>query len=217
MVRTVQITLAGLCDAAAALLLVLLEHVDLLQSLHDLAVDAAAAGNVVRGARATVLGNTVHLPQTADTDRLAEVDMAGDRGGADVEPVDLLGRELLGDTSLDRVNPAYTREVQRSVMPDPGRASSRGKGCMVLTRNWQLALSLQESGIRIDELVRLQIETPCISNHSVVRSLSTPSRLLSWSCILISCPAANSEVRAATICRHVDRERPGIRLQRSSS
>jgi hypothetical protein len=29
-----------------------------------------------------------------------------------------------------------------------------------LTGNWQLALSLQESGIRIDELVRLQFETP---------------------------------------------------------
>lgn len=104
--RTVQITLARLCDAAATLLLVLLEDVDLLQSLHDLAVDAAAAGNVVRGARATVLGDTVHLPQTADTDGLAEVDMAGNRGGADVEPVDVLGRELLGDSSLDGVNPA---------------------------------------------------------------------------------------------------------------
>lgn len=107
--RTVQITLAGLCDAAATLLLVLLEDVDLLQGLHDLAVDAAAAGDVVRGARATVLGDTVHLPQTADTDGLAEVDMAGNRGGADVEPVDVLGRELLADTSLDGVNPAYVR------------------------------------------------------------------------------------------------------------
>lgn len=106
MTRTVQITLAGLCDAAATLLLILLEDVDLLKSLHDLPVDAAAAGNVVRGARATVLGDTVNLPQTANTDGLPEVDMAGNGGGADVEPVDVLGRELLGDTSLDGINPA---------------------------------------------------------------------------------------------------------------
>lgn len=106
MTRTVQITLAGLCDAAATLLLILLEDVDLLKSLHDLPVDAAAAGNVVRGARATVLGDTVNLPQTANTDGLPEVDMAGNGGGADVEPVNVLGRELLGDTSLDGINPA---------------------------------------------------------------------------------------------------------------
>ena len=75
--RTVQITLAGLCNAAATLLLVLLEDVDLLESLHDLPVDAAAAVNVVRRAGATVLGDTVNLPQTANTDSLPEVDMAG--------------------------------------------------------------------------------------------------------------------------------------------
>lgn len=109
MIHTVQITLAGLCDAAATLLLILLEHVDLLQSLHDLAVDAAAAGNVVRRSGTTVLGDTVNLPQTTNTNGLPEVDMASDGGGADVEPVDLLGRELLGDTSLDGINPAYVR------------------------------------------------------------------------------------------------------------
>jgi hypothetical protein len=111
--HTVQITLARLCDAAATLLLVLLEDVDLLQSLHDLAVDAAAAVNVVRGAGTTVLGNTVNLPQAANTDGLPEVDVAGNGGGADVEPVDLLRRELLGDTSLDGINPAY---VQNSMV-----------------------------------------------------------------------------------------------------
>jgi hypothetical protein len=60
---------------------------------------------VVRGAVATVLGSTVDLAETANTDSLAEVDVAGDGGGADVEPVNVLGRELLCGTSLDGVNP----------------------------------------------------------------------------------------------------------------
>lgn len=70
---------------------------------------------MVAGARATVLGATVDLAETANTDGLAEVDVAGDGSGADVVPlrdvsirkcwrskstrivpVDALGRELLG-------------------------------------------------------------------------------------------------------------------------
>ena len=38
----------------------------------------------------------VDLAETADTDGLAHVDVAGNGGGADVEPVDALGRELAG-------------------------------------------------------------------------------------------------------------------------
>jgi hypothetical protein len=56
--NSVQITLAGLCDAAATFVLVLLENTDLLKSLHDLAVDGAGGVDVVGGARATVLGGT---------------------------------------------------------------------------------------------------------------------------------------------------------------
>jgi hypothetical protein len=44
----------------------------------------------------------VGLAQAADTNGLAHVDVTGDSGGADVEPVDVLGRQLLGVyTSLD--------------------------------------------------------------------------------------------------------------------
>jgi hypothetical protein len=109
---TVQITLAGLGNAAATLVLVLLEHADLLEGLHDLAVDGAGGVGVVRGARAAVLGGAavvsiqfvlmrnrvipVDLPQAADTDGLAHVDVARDGSGADVEPVNVLGRQLLG-------------------------------------------------------------------------------------------------------------------------
>lgn len=102
---TVQITLAGLGDAAATLLLVLLEDTDLLKSLADLAVDGAGGVNVVGGANTAVLGGAVDLAEAADTDGLADVDVAGDGGGADVEPVNVLGRELLGGAGLDDINP----------------------------------------------------------------------------------------------------------------
>lgn len=60
---------------------------------------------MARGTGTTVLGGAVDLAETADTNGLAEVDVAGDRGGADVEPVNVLGRELLGRTSLDGIDP----------------------------------------------------------------------------------------------------------------
>jgi hypothetical protein len=48
----------------------------------------------------------VHLAEAADADGLAEVDVAGDGGGTDVVPVNVLGRKLLGDAGLDGVDPA---------------------------------------------------------------------------------------------------------------
>lgn len=59
------------------------------------------------GTAATVLGGTVDLAETADTNGLAEVDVAGDGGSTDVEPVNVLGRELLSRTSLDGVDPTW--------------------------------------------------------------------------------------------------------------
>lgn len=38
--------------------------------------------------------------ETSDTDGLAHVDVAGDGGGADVEPVDVLGGQLVGVCGL---------------------------------------------------------------------------------------------------------------------
>lgn len=83
---TVQVTLAGLGDAAATLVLVVLKDTNLGKRLADLAVNGAGGVDVVGGARATVLGATVDLAQTADTDGLAHVDVAGDSGGTDVVP-----------------------------------------------------------------------------------------------------------------------------------
>jgi hypothetical protein len=127
---TVQITLAGLCDAAATLVLVLLKDTNLLESLHDLAVDGAGGVNVVGGARAAVLGGSVDLAEAAYTDSLAHVDVTGDGSGADVEPVDVLGRELIGMARLDSVNPAW---------------------------NGEFSLTLQERSIGVDELVGLNV------------------------------------------------------------
>lgn len=117
---TVKITLTLLRDAAATLLLILLKDLDLLESLHDLAINAAGGLDVVGGARATVLGAAVYAAEAADTNGLAEVDVTSDGSGTDVEPVDVLGRHLLGGAGLDGVNP---------------------------TGDGELALTLQESGV----------------------------------------------------------------------
>lgn len=90
--NTVQVTLAGLGDAAATLVVVVLEDTDLGKGLADLAVDGAGGVNVVRGAGATVLGATVDLAETADADSLAHVDVAGDSGGTDVVPGRILAK-----------------------------------------------------------------------------------------------------------------------------
>lgn len=84
----------------------MLEDTDLLKSLEDLAVDGAGGVDVVGGTAATVLGGAVDAAEAANTDGLAEVDVAGNGGGADVEPVNVLGGHLLGGTGLDGVNPA---------------------------------------------------------------------------------------------------------------
>jgi len=108
-ILTVKITLALLGDAAATLVVIDLEDLDLLEGLHDLAVNAARGGDVVRGTAAAVLGAAVDLAETANTDGLPEVDVAGNGSGADVEPVDVLGGHLLGGAGLDGVNPTYTQ------------------------------------------------------------------------------------------------------------
>lgn len=180
-VRTVQITLAGLGDAAATLLLVNLQDADLGERLHDLAVNRAGGIDVLGGARAAVLGGTVDLAETADTDGLAAVNVAGNGGGADVEPVGVLRRHLLGGTGLDGVNPAWwTVTLAFRCLGYGQRWVNVGawKKELVLTRDGKLSLTLQEGSVGIDELVRLFPRHHRISNYSVFGSLSTPSRLL---------------------------------------
>lgn len=83
---SVQIPLTALCDATATLVIVLLQHADLLQRLAHLAVYRAGSVNMVGGAHAAVLLAAVDLAQAADADGLAHVDVARYTSGADVEP-----------------------------------------------------------------------------------------------------------------------------------
>jgi hypothetical protein len=57
--NSVQITLAGLCDPSAALILILLKHTNLLKSLHHLAVDGAGCIDMVGRAGTPVLSGAV--------------------------------------------------------------------------------------------------------------------------------------------------------------
>ena len=86
------------------------------------------------------------LPEATNTDRLSQVDVTSDRGGADVEPVVVRGRELLGDAGLDGVNPAWV--WSDSCMPSTWGVSPTGNG--------QLALALQEGRIGFLLLVRIE-------------------------------------------------------------
>ena len=102
---TIQISLSSLCDSTTSLVLILLQDTDLLEGLEDLSVNRSGSIDVVRWAGSTVTGRSVDLAKTTDTDGFAEVDVAGDGSGADVEPIDRLGWELLCWAGLDGINP----------------------------------------------------------------------------------------------------------------
>jgi len=118
-------------SAGTFLILVhLFQDAQLFQSLHNFAVHRAGGIDVVRGSRTSVLGASVDSSESAYTDRLSEVDMSRDGGSPDVEPVGRLGRELVGMRRLDSVDPTWYL---------------------------QLALSLQELGICVDEFLGIDI------------------------------------------------------------
>jgi hypothetical protein len=60
----------------------------------------------MRGSAAAVFCRAVRFAQAADTDGFAEIDVAGDGSGADVEPVGGLGREFIGVGGFNGVDPA---------------------------------------------------------------------------------------------------------------
>lgn len=64
----------------------------------------------MRRSAAAVLGVAVDLAQTAHADGLAQVDVSGDGGGADVEPVAGLRGEFFGVRGFYCVNPACGEE-----------------------------------------------------------------------------------------------------------
>lgn len=88
--NTVKIPLSTSGDSPSTVLLVMLNNTDLLEGLEDLAVDGAGGVDVVGRCGTAVLGCAVDFAEAADTDGFAEVDVAGYRGGADVEPGGIL-------------------------------------------------------------------------------------------------------------------------------
>ncbi len=84
---TVQISLSTLRNPSSTLILILLQHTNLLQRLHHFPIDASAGIDVMTGPTATILLAAMHFPETAYTDRFAEVDVSRNGCGPDVEPV----------------------------------------------------------------------------------------------------------------------------------
>lgn len=101
---TVQVTHTILRDTTTTLG-VLLENTDTLETLNNLTLNGSGSVGVVRRAESAVRGTTVELSEVADTNSLAEVDMTGKGGSADVEPVGVVRGLLLEVTGLDKVNP----------------------------------------------------------------------------------------------------------------
>lgn len=84
----------------------------------------------MRRAVAAVDGAAVELLEGADTNVLAEIDVASDRGGTDIIPVGIVGSELLASAGLDDVNPDRDLEL---ACP---RGKSRG-GSGTVQRGWE--------------------------------------------------------------------------------
>lgn len=63
----------------------------------------------------TVLGGTVNLGETANTDSFAEVDVTGVGSGTNVVPVDGLRWEFVGRAGLDSINPTFEREITLAI------------------------------------------------------------------------------------------------------
>lgn len=62
---------------------------------------------MVRGSAAAVLSRAVRFAQAADADGFAQVDVAGDGGGADVKPVGGLWGKFVAVRGFDGVDPAW--------------------------------------------------------------------------------------------------------------
>ena len=109
---------------------------------------------MVRWSGTAVLGAAVGFAEAADTHALAEVDVAGDAGGADVEPVGVLRGEFVAVGGFDSVDPAC-KVVSEMVLKE----KRAGKKAVVQedrhTGDLEFALTLQEGRVGFDELLSL--------------------------------------------------------------
>jgi hypothetical protein len=103
--------------------------------------------------------------------------MTSNSSGTDVEPIDGLRWELLCWAGLDGINPTLERKRQQM----ENLVTVRGLKIKAQFHTWnrKLSLSLQESSICLDELLRLHY-TPRISMVPSAEVSTTPSRLLKY-------------------------------------
>jgi hypothetical protein len=156
---------------------------------------------VVGWAGTTVAGGTMNLAETANTDGLSHVDVAGDGSGADVEPVNGLRWELLGWTGLDGINPTceaceHSKHEKVRICFSDGEDAAHGH-----TWDWELSLSLQEGRVGLDELLRLQFNVVSASfRHQKSPDSLAPalSSTPSCPCMLIVCKSVRI-VRASSL------------------
>jgi len=85
--------------------LALLDNLHLLKLDEDRSDDTGVGLSEVLGADAALVGAAVPLAELTYAESRAEVDLAGDGGGADVVPVLTVGGELLVAGGLDEVGP----------------------------------------------------------------------------------------------------------------
>ena len=112
--NAVQITLAFSGNLATTVA-VLLQQVQLLQGLDGLAVDGARGILVVGRASAAALLATVNQVQGSNSNSRTQVNVTGDRGNANKEPVRVVWSHLLGAAGLDQVNPGGDGNLARTL------------------------------------------------------------------------------------------------------
>lgn len=101
----VKITLAARGDAATTLS-ILLHDADGFELLEHGTGDRARADLVVVAASPSVAGTAVRLAERTHTHVALRVELASDGGGANVEPIRVIRRELLVRRGLDGVDPS---------------------------------------------------------------------------------------------------------------
>merc|ERR1719159_837052 len=111
----IQITLAFLSDATSTLLGGLFQDLKLLQGLESGAGNTSGTTVEVGGSGSTALATTINLGQSTNTDSSAEVDVTSDGSSTHVEPVGIIGSQLLVSTGLDKVDPLRDFQLARTL------------------------------------------------------------------------------------------------------
>lgn len=105
---------SGLLGAVLSLVLDLADETGLLELLEAVSDDLAGALVVLGRANAVSLLATVVGLEGGDTDLASDVELVGDGGSSGVEPVLIVGSEVLVASGLDVLGPLY-KEVRLSV------------------------------------------------------------------------------------------------------